>query len=121
MDARTPFTPSRCRNVAWDGTPRKQAAASAKKPKQQVGCLCRGRWAIHLALCPLARCGSCVQMDRFIPARSAMDLDVAHYNLLKENCGSGAVSSPCKARPAHAFHALCCLRSPGAEVTTISV
>ncbi len=36
MDARTPFTPSRCRNVAWDGTPRKPAAASAKKPKQQA-------------------------------------------------------------------------------------
>ena len=72
-------------------------------------------------MCPLAKCGSCVQMDRFIPARSAMDLDVAHYNLLKENCGSGAVSSPCKARPAHAFHALSCLRSPGPEGTTLSV
>ena len=36
MDARTPFTPSRCRNVAWDGTPRKPAAASAAKPKMQV-------------------------------------------------------------------------------------
>lgn len=26
-------------------------------------------------------------MDRFIPARSAMDLDVANFNLLKENGG----------------------------------
>ncbi len=26
-------------------------------------------------------------MDRFIPARSAMDLDVANFNLLKENNG----------------------------------
>ena len=53
---------------------------------------------------PLASPGRrCPQLDRFIPARSAIDLDVAHYNLLKENCGSGAVASPCKARcgPAH--------------------
>ena len=28
-----------------------------------------------------------MQMDRFIPARSAMDLDVANFNLLKENNG----------------------------------
>ncbi|KAK9821213.1 hypothetical protein WJX81_000438 [Elliptochloris bilobata] len=39
-----------------------------------------------------------MQMDRYIPARSAMDMDVAHYNLLKENCGSGAAASPFKAQ-----------------------
>lgn len=26
-----------------------------------------------------------VQLDRFIPSRSAMDLDLAHFNLLSEN------------------------------------
>lgn len=30
-----------------------------------------------------------LQMDRFIPARSAMDLDVANFNLLKENNSQG--------------------------------
>lgn len=30
-----------------------------------------------------------LQMDRFIPARSAMDLDVANFNLLKENNNQG--------------------------------
>ena len=44
-------------------------------------------------------------MDRFIPARSAMDLDVAHFNLLKENCSSGASASPCKVRSAFAWPA----------------
>lgn len=53
-------TPSRLRTMTLDGTPRK-APLSAKKTKPQ--------------------------MDRFIPARSAMDLDVANFNLLKENNG----------------------------------
>jgi hypothetical protein len=43
-------------------------------------------------------------VDRFIPSRSALDLDIAHYNLVKENT-SGAdvdlaseVASPSKVR-----------------------
>ena len=30
-------------------------------------------------------CLSAVQLDRFIPSRSALDVDVSSYNLLKEN------------------------------------
>lgn len=39
-------------------------------------------------------------MDRFIPARSAMDLDVANFNLLKENNGqvNSLEASPSKVR-----------------------
>ena len=28
---------------------------------------------------------SAVQLDRFIPSRSALDVDISSYNLLKEN------------------------------------
>ena len=31
-------------------------------------------------------------MDRFIPSRSALDMDVASFNLLKENSTSGTTS-----------------------------
>lgn len=43
-------------------------------------------------------------MDRFIPSRSALDLDIAHYNLVKENTNSNdhdlasEVTSPSKVR-----------------------
>ena len=43
-------------------------------------------------------------MDRFIPNRSALDLDIAHYNLVKENASAndldlaGEVISPSKVR-----------------------
>ena len=45
------------------------------------------------------------QVDRFIPSRSALDLDIAHYNLVKENANSNdldlaaEVTSPSKVRP----------------------
>lgn len=44
------------------------------------------------------------QVDRFIPSRSALDLDIAHYNLVKENASSAdldlasEVASPSKVR-----------------------
>ena len=44
------------------------------------------------------------QVDRFIPSRSALDLDIAHYNLVKENANSNdhdlanEVTSPSKVR-----------------------
>lgn len=44
------------------------------------------------------------QVDRFIPNRSALDLDIAHYNLVKENASAndldlaGEVISPSKVR-----------------------
>lgn len=44
------------------------------------------------------------QVDRFIPSRSALDLDLAHYNLIKENANSNdldlasEVTSPSKVR-----------------------
>ena len=43
-------------------------------------------------------------MDRFIPNRSALDLDIAHYNLVKENANANdldlaaEVASPSKVR-----------------------
>ena len=39
-------------------------------------------------------------MDRFIPARSALDMDVASFNLLKENASTAAAPSPAKVLPA---------------------
>ncbi len=39
-----------------------------------------GLHATYAELCP-----SAVQLDRFIPSRSALDVDVSSYNLLKEN------------------------------------
>ena len=39
-----------------------------------------GLHATYSELCP-----SAVQLDRFIPSRSALDVDVSSYNLLKEN------------------------------------
>ncbi|CAL8466961.1 g6497 [Coccomyxa elongata] len=68
MDPRTPFSPSRS-NVGKDYKTPSKTAMSGKKPKQQ--------------------------MDRFIPSRSALDMDVASFNLLKENSNSGT-SSPTK-------------------------
>ena len=47
---------------------------------------------------------SASQVDRFIPSRSALDLDIAHYNLVKENASSAdldlasEVASPSKVR-----------------------
>ena len=47
---------------------------------------------------------SSTQPDRFIPNRSALDLDIAHYNLVKENASSAdldlasEVASPSKVR-----------------------
>ena len=44
------------------------------------------------------------QPDRFIPNRSALDLDIAHYNLVKENANANdldlaaEVASPSKVR-----------------------
>lgn len=44
------------------------------------------------------------QVDRFIPSRSALDLDVAHYNLSKEVAGNDGesevkeIKSPAKVR-----------------------
>ena len=42
------------------------------------------------------------QPDRFIPNRSALDLDIAHYNLVKENANdldlAAEVASPSKVR-----------------------
>ena len=44
------------------------------------------------------------QVDRFIPSRSALDLDIAHYNLVKENANANdldlaaEVASPSKVR-----------------------
>ena len=44
------------------------------------------------------------QVDRFIPSRSALDLDVAHYNLSKEVAGNDEesevkeIKSPAKVR-----------------------
>ena len=44
------------------------------------------------------------QADRFIPNRSALDLDIAHYNLVKENANANdldlaaEVASPSKVR-----------------------
>ena len=43
--------------------------------------------ALLVVACCVTDCARSVQMDRFIPARSAMDLDVANFNLLKENNG----------------------------------
>lgn len=41
---------------------------------------------------------SCLQLDRFIPNRSAIDFDVAHFSLCKENQGNGEeAASPSKA------------------------
>ncbi|KAK9916231.1 hypothetical protein WJX75_000288 [Coccomyxa subellipsoidea] len=65
MDPRTPFSPSRS-NVGKDYKTPSKSTMSSKKPKQQ--------------------------MDRFIPSRSALDLDVASFNLLKENSASGTAS-----------------------------
>lgn len=33
----------------------------------------------------LTHCPPAMQLDRFIPSRSALDVDVSSYNLLKEN------------------------------------
>lgn len=47
---------------------------------------------------------SSTQPDRFIPNRSALDLDIAHYNLVKENANANdldlaaEVASPSKVR-----------------------
>ena len=47
-------------------------------------------------------------VDRFIPSRSALDLDIAHYNLVKENANANdldlanEVQSPSKVRPSAA-------------------
>lgn len=71
--------------MTMDGTPRK-APLSAKKNKtqvQSVGILC----GCYLQLFTQNPLYALLQMDRFIPARSAMDLDVANFNLLKENNG----------------------------------
>ena len=77
-----------------------QARGGERQEAQAAGAPRRlARLGPPSTICPLASpWRRCPQMDRFIPARSAIDLDVAHYNLLKENCGSGAVASPCKAR-----------------------
>ena len=74
--------------MTMDGTPRK-APLSAKKNKSQVLgvflsrslAFVASRWPEPLGVVYV------MQMDRFIPARSAMDLDVANFNLLKENNG----------------------------------
>ena len=59
-------------------------------------------------------------MDRFIPSRSALDLDIAHYNLVKENANSNdhdlanEVTSPSKVRrPTHAPRSIWGNFSPG--------
>ncbi len=79
-------TPSRHRTMTLDGTPRK-APLSAKKTKPQVceRLLASGAVLVCSWLCLYNF--HAIQMDRFIPARSAMDLDVANFNLLKENNG----------------------------------
>ena len=40
-----------------------------------------------------------LQLDRFIPSRSALDVDVSSYNLLKENASAAEI--PLKVKPAH--------------------
>ena len=45
-----------------------------------------------------------MQMDRFIPARSAMDLDVANFNLLKENNGQVNSLEASPSKVCRAFH-----------------
>ena len=44
-----------------------------------------------------AKCAVCLQTDRFITDRSAMDFDMANYLLSKENAGANAIS-PSKVR-----------------------
>ena len=78
-------TPSRLRTMTMDGTPRK-APLSAKKSKPQVTLFHRVIFALSDQL---SKHNTDLQMDRFIPARSAMDLDVANFNLLKENNSQG--------------------------------
>ena len=97
--SRTPFTPTKSNLLRDFTTPRKHGL-STKKPKQQVG---------HGLGRPIYFPGGApgpaepvwfLQMDRFIPARSALDVDVASFRLQKENSSAGL--SPSKVTRARA-------------------
>ena len=76
--------------------PQQQEAQAAGEGLCACGITCCSGFLLADLRCYL------LQMDRFIPARNALDMDVASFNLLKENATTAAAPSPAKVLPAPA-------------------